>query len=63
MKRLNAILTSLFVTTASIATSMTPASAAQVQILGATYGGSGCPTNSASVSVSPDGQELSILFD
>jgi Domain of unknown function (DUF4360) len=35
----------------------------KVEILGATYGGSGCPTDSASVSVSPDGQELSILFD
>lgn len=34
-----------------------------VEILGATYGGSGCPDQSASVSVSPDGQELSILFD
>lgn len=27
------------------------------------YGGSGCPDRSASVTVSPDGQELSILFD
>jgi hypothetical protein len=63
MKRLNAILTSLFVTAASIATSMTPASAAQVEIMDAKYGGSGCPANSASVSVSPDGQELTILFD
>jgi Domain of unknown function (DUF4360) len=35
----------------------------KVEILGATYGGSGCPANSASVSVSPDGKELSILFD
>jgi Domain of unknown function (DUF4360) len=63
MKRLNSILTSLALTAASIATSMTPASAAQVEILGASYGGSGCPANSASVSVSPDGQELTILFD
>jgi Domain of unknown function (DUF4360) len=63
MKRLNAILTSLFVTGASIATSLAPASAAQVEILGASYGGSGCPANTASVSVSPDGQELTILFD
>ncbi|MFB2918430.1 MULTISPECIES: DUF4360 domain-containing protein [Aerosakkonema] len=36
---------------------------AKVQILGASYGGSGCPNLSASVSVSPDGQELTILFD
>jgi hypothetical protein len=35
----------------------------KVEIMGATYGGSGCPAQSASVSVSPDGQELSILFD
>lgn len=27
------------------------------------YGGSGCPAGSASATVSPDGQELSILFD
>jgi Domain of unknown function (DUF4360) len=35
----------------------------KVEILGANYGGNGCPNNSASVTVSPDGQELSILFD
>jgi Domain of unknown function (DUF4360) len=35
----------------------------QVQIQGASYGGSGCPDRSASVSVSPDGQELTVLFD
>jgi hypothetical protein len=35
----------------------------KVEILGASYGGSGCPNQSASVTVSPDGQELSILFD
>jgi hypothetical protein len=34
-----------------------------VKIVGASYGGSGCPDTSASVSVSPDGQELTILFD
>ncbi|MEH2191486.1 MAG: DUF4360 domain-containing protein [Nostoc sp.] len=34
-----------------------------VQIVSAEYGGNGCPEGSASVSVSPDGQELSILFD
>ena len=27
------------------------------------YGGSGCPTGSASATVSPDGQELSVIFD
>ncbi len=47
-----------------IATSISPAFAQQkVQILGAGYAGNGCPANSASVTVSPDGQELSILFD
>ncbi|QHG19356.1 MULTISPECIES: DUF4360 domain-containing protein [unclassified Nostoc] len=35
----------------------------KVEIVGAEYGGNGCPEGSASVSVSPDGQELSILFD
>jgi hypothetical protein len=39
------------------------ASGGGVEILGASYAGSGCPAQSASVSVSPDGQELSILFD
>jgi Domain of unknown function (DUF4360) len=34
-----------------------------VSIQGAGYGGNGCPAGSASVNVSPDGQELSILFD
>ncbi|MEA5600178.1 DUF4360 domain-containing protein [Nostoc sp. UHCC 0252] len=35
----------------------------KVEIISAKYGGNGCPEGSASVSVSPDGQELSILFD
>jgi Domain of unknown function (DUF4360) len=43
---------------------ISPAFAApKVEIRGAGYGGSGCPERSASVTVSPDGQELSILFD
>lgn len=43
---------------------VTPAFAnTKVEILGAEYGGNGCPAGSASVSVSPDGQELTILFD
>ena len=46
------------------ATAISPVLAqSKVEILGASYGGSGCPDKSASVSVSPDGQELSILFD
>jgi hypothetical protein len=49
---------------ALIAASVSPAFASEkVEILGASYGGSGCPDQSASVTVSPDGQELSILFD
>ena len=35
----------------------------KVEIMGASYGGNGCPDQTASVNVSPDGQELSILFD
>jgi len=35
----------------------------KVEIVDASYGGSGCPNGTASVNVSPDGQELSILFD
>ncbi|MBE9208844.1 DUF4360 domain-containing protein [Nostoc sp. LEGE 06077] len=47
-----------------ITTSVGPAFASdKVEIQGAGYGGNGCPEGSASVNVSPDGQELSILFD
>ncbi|MCL1463090.1 DUF4360 domain-containing protein [Argonema galeatum] len=50
--------------TTLITTLISPAFAdGKVEILGASYGGSGCPNLSASVSVSPDGQELTILFD
>ncbi|MEA5567814.1 DUF4360 domain-containing protein [Anabaena sp. UHCC 0399] len=35
----------------------------KVKIKDSEYGGNGCPQGSASVSISPDGQELSILFD
>jgi Domain of unknown function (DUF4360) len=54
-----------FLTAATLITaSVGPAFANEkVEILGAEYGGNGCPEGSASVSVSPDGQELSILFD
>jgi Domain of unknown function (DUF4360) len=48
----------------ALMTVISPAFAAEkVEIQGATYGGSGCPTDSAKVNVSPDGQELTILFD
>ncbi len=60
MNSLKAFFTAAFLT----ATAISPALAqSKVEILGASYGGSGCPENSASVNVSPDGQELSILFD
>jgi Domain of unknown function (DUF4360) len=54
-----------FLATATLMTAfMSPAfAAAKVEITGAGYGGSGCPGGSANVTVSPDGQELSILFD
>jgi hypothetical protein len=53
-----------FFAAASLMTAaISPASAQSVQIQGASYGGSGCPNGSASVSVSPDGQELTVLFD
>jgi Domain of unknown function (DUF4360) len=35
----------------------------KVEIVGASFGGNGCPGESAKATVSPDGQELSILFD
>jgi Domain of unknown function (DUF4360) len=54
-----------FLATAALMTAfVSPAFAApKVEIVGASYGGNGCPGGSASVTVSPDGQELSILFD
>jgi hypothetical protein len=52
-----------FFAASTLITAMNPAIAQSVKIQGANYGGSGCPAGSASVSVSPDGQELSILFD
>ncbi len=54
-----------FIATATLMTTfISPAFAApKVEIIGAGYGGSGCPGGSASVTISPDGQELSVLFD
>ncbi|MDB9338483.1 MULTISPECIES: DUF4360 domain-containing protein [Cyanophyceae] len=54
-----------FLATATLITSfITPAFAQnRVEIVGGEYGGNGCPAGTASVTVSPDGQELSILFD
>jgi Domain of unknown function (DUF4360) len=54
----------LIVLTTFVTLPIAPAWASdKIQIMGASYGGNGCPANSASVSVSPDGRELSILFD
>lgn len=36
---------------------------AQVQIGSPAYGGNGCPQGTASISVTPDGQTMSVLFD
>jgi hypothetical protein len=64
MKHLKTLLVLTTLATAQVASAIAPAFASsKVEILGASYGGSGCPAQSASVSVSPDGQELSILFD
>jgi hypothetical protein len=52
-----------FLAASTLLATMNPALATSVQIQGASYGGSGCPSGSAGVSVSPDGQELTILFD
>ena len=58
------LLKSLLATAAFVATSAAPAFATpKVEIMGADYGGNGCPDGSASVTVSPDGQELTLLFD
>jgi hypothetical protein len=61
MKLIKALL--VFATLVSAPITPAFASSNKVEILGASYGGSGCPAQSASVSVSPDGQELSVLFD
>jgi hypothetical protein len=59
------LIKTLLVLATLVSAPITPALASndKVAILGASYGGSGCPAQSASVSVSPDGQELSLLFD
>lgn len=60
------LIKALLGTATIVATAIAPVVAStnhKVEITGAGYGGSGCPANSANVTVSPDGQELSILFD
>ena len=61
MKFIKALL--ILSTLATMPISPAGAQTDKVEIMGANYGGNGCPAQSASVSVSPDGQELSILFD
>jgi hypothetical protein len=58
------LIKALLVLATVVAGPMAPAFAGEpVRIMGANYGGNGCPVNSASVTVSPDGEKLSILFD
>jgi hypothetical protein len=58
------LIKALLVLATVVAGPIAPAFASdKVEIMGASYGGNGCPANSASVTVSPGGQELSILFD
>nr|WP_211293127.1 DUF4360 domain-containing protein [Calothrix elsteri] len=54
-----------FLATATVITAFmsTAIAAPKVEIIGAGYGGSGCSAGTASVVVSPDGQELSVIFD
>ncbi len=56
----NAVLAAATLTTIAVSPALANK---KVEILGAEYGGNGCPSGTAAVSVSPDGQELSILFD
>jgi Domain of unknown function (DUF4360) len=39
------------------------AAPAPVEVLGLSYGGNGCPSGSSSIRISPNGQELILLFD
>lgn len=59
------LVTTFLATVTLMAATVAPALAApKVRIVDDVgYGGSGCPDRSASVTVSPDGQELTILFD
>ncbi|MFB2553062.1 DUF4360 domain-containing protein [Ensifer soli] len=55
MKTLGVLLTSLFIATA--------AHADDISLGLPGYGGSGCPSDSVSATISPDGKALSLLFD
>jgi Domain of unknown function (DUF4360) len=60
MKFVKALLVLATVLTAPISSAL---AAERVEIQQPSYGGNGCPAGSASASVSPDGQELTVLFD
>ncbi len=57
------ILATLITTSINTVTSSAFAAPAPIEILGLSYGGNGCPASSANVSVSPNGQELILVFD
>ncbi len=61
MKFVKALLVLTTVLTAPLSSAL--AAGGGVTIGQPSYGGNGCPAGSASATVSPDGQELSILFD
>jgi hypothetical protein len=64
LEKIMKFIKALLVLATVVAGPMAPAFAGQpVEIVGAKYGGNGCPANSASVTVSPDGQKLTMLFD
>jgi Domain of unknown function (DUF4360) len=60
MKPIKALLVLATLITAPIAPALANS---RVEIMQPGYGGNGCPAGSASATVSPDGQELTVLFD
>jgi Domain of unknown function (DUF4360) len=60
MKFVKALLVLATVITAPVSSALANS---RVEILQPSYGGNGCPAGSASANVSPDGQELTVLFD
>jgi Domain of unknown function (DUF4360) len=60
MKPIKALLVLVTLITAPIAPALANS---RIEIGQPAYGGNGCPSGSASVSLSPNGKELSILFD
>lgn len=58
MKAMHRLLTAIAISTVSFA-----AQAADLQLGYPEYGGTGCPSGSASVALSPDQKSISVLFD